>query len=138
MGSTAIFWPVIAQVLLTYVIYMIASNRRVGAVKRGEVKASVFLIPTAEPAGSATAIRSLVNQFELPVLFIFACFGLYLIGAANYIAVLLAWLFVVSRAVHAYIHVTTNALMRRRGAFIVGFLLNGLLWLYLAFRLAVA
>jgi hypothetical protein len=138
MGSTAIFWPVIAQVLLTYAIYLVASNRRVGAVKRGEVKASAFLIPTNEPAGSATAIRSLVNQFELPILFIFACFGLYLIGAANYIAVLLAWLFVASRAVHAYIHVTTNALMRRRGAFIVGFVLNGLLWLYFAFRLAIA
>lgn len=136
MQTTAIFWPVIAQVLLTYAIYIVASNRRVGAVKRGEVKAREFLVPTTEPAQSATAIRSLVNQFELPMLFIFGCFGLFVIGAADAVAIVLAWGFVASRIVHAAIHVTTNALMQRRGAFIVGFGLNALLWLYFAFRLA--
>jgi hypothetical protein len=138
MGSTAIFWPVIAQVFVTYAIYMVASKRRIGAVKSGAVKAREFLIPTTEPAPSATAIRSLTNQFELPILFIFACFALYLIGAANYVAVVLAWAFVVSRIVHAAIHVTSNALMQRRGAFIAGFFINGILWLYFAFRLATA
>ena len=136
MQSTAIFWPVIVQVALTYAIYIVASNRRVGAVKRGEVKAREFLVPVTEPAQSATAIRSLINQFELPMLFIFGCFGLFVIGAADWVVILLAWAFVASRIVHAAIHVTTNALMQRRGAFIVGFGLNGLLWLYFAFRLA--
>lgn len=138
MGSSAIFWPVIAQVVLIYAIYVLASNRRVGAVKSGQVKATEFLVPINEPAASATAIRSLVNQFELPMVFIFGCFGLYLIGAVDWIAIVLAWAFVVSRAVHAYVHVTTNALMQRRGAFIVGFFLNALLWLYFAVRLAIA
>jgi hypothetical protein len=137
MQSTAIFWPVIAQVVLTYAIYIIASNRRLGALKRGEVKAREFLVPTTEPAQSATAIRSLTNQFELPMLFIFGCFGLFVIGAADWVVILLAWAFVASRIVHAAIHVTTNALMQRRGAFIVGFGLNALLWLYFAFRLAI-
>jgi hypothetical protein len=138
MSSTAIFWPVIAQVGLIYAIYLVASRRRVGAVKRGEVKAKEFLVPINEPAPSATAIRSLVNQFELPMLFIFVCFGLHLIGAVNFLVLVIAWLFVASRAVHAFIHVTTNALMQRRTAFIVGFFLNGALWLYFAFRLAVS
>ena len=135
MNSTAIFWPVIVQVALTYAIYLLASNRRVGAVKRGEVKAREFLVPINEPPQSATAIRSLVNQFELPMLFIFCCFGLFLIEAADLPALVLAWLFVASRIVHAAIHVTTNALMQRRGAFVAGFFLNALLWLYFAFRL---
>lgn len=138
MTSTAIFWPVIAQVALTYAIYIVASNRRVGAVKRGEVQAKEFLVPMSEPAQSATAIRSLTNQFELPILFMFVCFALQTIGAVNMIVLVLAWAFVASRAVHAYIHVTSNALMQRRGAFITGFALNALLWLYFAFRLAVA
>lgn len=136
MGSTAIFWPVIAQVVLIYAVYVFASRRRVGAVKRGEVKASAFLTPFQEPEPSQTVIRSLINQFELPMLFIFVCFGFHAIDAADYFALALAWLFVASRCVHAFIHVTSNALMRRRAAFIAGFVLNGLLWLYLAIRLA--
>ncbi|WP_099865261.1 MAPEG family protein [Pararhizobium haloflavum] len=138
MGSTAIFWPVIVQVALIYGVYFLASKRRVGAVKRGEVEARAFLVPNVEPEQSATVIRNLINQFELPMLFIFACFGLYMIAAANVVVVILAWLFVASRVVHAYVHVTSNDLRRRRPAFIAGFVLNGLLWLYFAFRLAVA
>ncbi|GLQ38531.1 membrane protein [Rhizobium albus] len=138
MNSISIFWPVIVQVALIYVIYLIASNRRVGAVKRGEVKSREFLVPINEPAQSATAIRSLVNQFELPMLFIFVCIAFYLISAVNIVVLVLAWAFVISRIVHAAIHVTTNALMQRRAAFIVGFFINGLLWLYFAYRLAIA
>ena len=64
--STAIFWPVIAQVLLTYGIYMVVSARRLGAVKAGTAKVSDFKVPSIEPEPSATAARNLVNQFETP------------------------------------------------------------------------
>ena len=37
-SSTAIFWPVMAQVLLTYVVYVVMSSRRIGAVKAGTAK----------------------------------------------------------------------------------------------------
>lgn len=136
MSSSAIFWPVIAQVLLVYVVYLIVSRRRVGAVRRGEVDAKIFLVPNEEPAQSATAIRNLSNQFELPILFLFGCFGLFLIGAADWVAILLAWAFVASRIVHAAVHLTTNRLSQRRPLFIVGFFINGALWLYFAVRLA--
>lgn len=135
MSSTAIFWPVIAQVALIYGIYVLVSRRRLGAIRRGEVKARAFLVPIEEPPQSATAIRSLVNQFELPMLFIFGCFGLFLIAAADAFAVTLAWAFVLSRLGHAAIHVTTNRLALRRGFFIAGFGLNGVLWLYFVYRL---
>ena len=48
------------------------------------------------------------------------------------VTVALGWLFVLSRYVHAYVHVTNNRLRYRRPAFIVGFVIVGLLWLWLA------
>jgi hypothetical protein len=137
-GSTAIFWPMIAQTLLIFIVYAVASNRRTAAVRRGEAKASDYRVPAAEPAASATAIRNLANQFELPVLFYVVCLSLYVTNGANYIAVVLAWLFVLARAVHAFVHLTSNDLRLRRPAFVVGFVLVGVLWLWLAIHLASA
>lgn len=134
-GSTAIFWPMIGQTLLIYVVYFIASSRRMAAVRNKEAAAKDFLVPNVEPASSATAIRNIANQFELPVLFYAVCLSLYVTNGANFVAVVLAWLFVASRVVHAFVHVTSNDLRVRRPVFIVGFVLIGVMWLWLAVHL---
>ncbi len=137
MSSTAIFWPMIVQTLLIYCVYFLVSKRRVGAVKAGKAKVSDYTIPTVEPEPSATAARNLINQFELPFLFYIVCILLHLVNAVSYLALLVAWLFVVSRIVHAVVHTTSNDVRIRRPMFIVGFILNAILWLYLAWVLLV-
>jgi hypothetical protein len=135
-SSTAIFWPVLAQVLLTYVIYVMVSTRRIGAIKAGAAKPSDFKIPSIEPDPSATAVRNLSNQFELPVLFFAACISLFVTGAAGLAALVVAWAFVLSRVAHAYVHLTSNRLRIRRSLFIVSFGINLVLWLLLAVHIA--
>ena len=44
-------------------------------------------------------MRSLINQFELPVLFYVCCLTLFVLNAAGTAAVLLAWGFALSRLV---------------------------------------
>ncbi len=136
MGPTAIFWPMMAQVFLTYAIYIVVSSRRMASVKEGKAKADDFRIPVTDPAASATAARNLSNQFELPVLFFAACLSLFVTGGAGPVAVLVAWGFVLARVAHSLIHVTSNRLRYRRPAFVVGFVLNLLLWGLLALNLA--
>lgn len=133
--STAIFWPVVAQALLTVAIYILVSVRRVRAVRTGKANASDFRIPHIEPEPSATAARNLANQFELPVLFYVVCISLYVTGGATQAAVALAWAFVVARIVHALVHVTTNRLRHRRPLFISGVFINAAQWLMLAVHL---
>jgi hypothetical protein len=135
-SSTAIFWPVLAQVLLTYVVYVVMSSRRIGAVKAGNAKPSDFKVPSIEPEPSATAARNLTNQFELPVLFFAACLSLFVTGGAGMAAVILAWAFVLARAAHAWIHLTTNRIRQRRMLFVVGLTINLVQWLLLAFHIA--
>jgi len=131
MSQTAIFWPMIVQTGLIFVIYLICSVRRVSAVKNGTARAGDYKLPFTEPAPSATAIRNLSNQFELPVLFYVVCLSLYVLNGATIVAVVLAWAFVIARVLHAAVHVTSNDLRLRRPLFIAGFVINALLWAWL-------
>jgi hypothetical protein len=135
-SSTAIFWPVMAQVLLTYVVYGIMSSRRIAAVKAGTARPSDFKVPSTDPEPSATAARNLTNQFELPVLFFAACLSLFVTGGAGIAAVVVAWAFVLARVAHAWVHVTSNRIKTRRMLFTLGLLVNLVQWLLLAVHIA--
>ncbi len=135
MSGETIFWPVLLQVALTFVIYGVVSVRRVGSIKAGSAKPSDFRVPIVEPETSATAIRSLNNQFELPILFYICCLTLFVLGAVSTLAIALAWAFVISRIAHAFVHVTSNRLKHRRPLFVVGFLIAAAMWVLVLVRL---
>lgn len=136
MNQTVIFWPMIAQALLTFVAYSVMYRRRVGAVMSGSARLRQFERRGDEPAASETAANNVMNQFELPVLFYVVVLGLYVTGGVSYVAVGLAWLFVVSRCIHAVVHMGSNKLLLRRNLFMIGFALVVLLWLWFALHIA--
>lgn len=138
MNGEAIFWPVLAQMGLTFAIYGLMSFRRMGSIRAGKAKAADFRVPTVEPEPSATVARNLINQFELPVLFYVACMLLFMLGSAGQFAVIVAWLFALSRIAHAYVHVTTNRLRFRRPLFMAGFAFALVLWALVGARLIAA
>ncbi|HYA06832.1 MAG TPA: MAPEG family protein, partial [Xanthobacteraceae bacterium] len=65
--------------------------------------------------GTLQVAYSFSNQFELPVLFYVLTILEYVTHLAGLAFVVLAWVFVVFRLLHAYVHVTSN-IMRLRGA----------------------
>lgn len=136
MNQTAILWPILAQVLLVYIVYVVLGIRRRQAVVSGEARVSQFKTRSAEPESSVTVANNIINQFELPVLFYVACLSLYVTEGASYGSVGLAWLFVATRFAHAWFHLTANRVMMRSRAFIFGWLVLGLLWIWFALHLA--
>lgn len=132
MQSTAIFWPVIVQVGLIYVVYYLLFTRRQASVKAGRARLSQYRDNVAEPEDTRFLKNNLTNQYELPVLFIAGCIALYVTGHATTMPVVLAWLFVVLRIAHVVIHLGKNRLSHRIPVFMAGFAVNGLLWLWLA------
>jgi hypothetical protein len=136
-ASTAIFWPVIVQVLLIYIIYYLLFSRRQNAVKAGRARLSQLRDNVSEPEETRFLKNNLTNQYELPVLFIAGCVASYVTGNAGPVAVLLAWIFVILRIAHAIIHVGENRMRYRVPAFIAGYAVNGLIWLWLAVNLAI-
>lgn len=135
MNQTAIFWPMIAHVALVYGVYFMMFLRRMSAVRAGSARVSQFRENRDEPAQSLFVRNNLTNQFELPVLFHVCCLALYATGAAGAVAVALAWVFVLSRYVHAWIHVTSNRIRFRQPAFTLGFLALGAMWIALAIHI---
>ena len=135
--STAIVWPMIAHALLVMVLYGLLSLRRRAAVMGGKARVSQFRENLVEPEDSLFVRNSINNQFELPVLFHVVCLALLVTGHATPYPILIAWIFVFSRYVHAYVHVTSNRIRYRRPLFIAGFALHFLLWLWLAINLAI-
>ncbi|MER9296030.1 MAPEG family protein [Mesorhizobium sp. M0621] len=135
MSQTTIFWPVLAHVLLIYIVYAALGRRRYGAIRSGEAKAGQFKVRSTEPASSVTVAANLTNQFELPVLFYVLCLTLHLTNGVNYLTLALMWIFVASRYFHAWIHLTSNHLLLRSRSFFVGAVILLLGWIWFALHL---
>lgn len=135
MSPTAILWPMLAHVLLVYVVYLVLGVRRRRAVMSGSTRVGHFKVRAQEPEISATAANNVMNQFELPVLLYALCLALYVTNGVSYVTVLLAWIFVLIRYFHAWIHLTSNNLRLRSSSFALGFLVLGLGWIWLALHI---
>lgn len=136
MNQTTIFWPMLAHVLLVYIVYAVMGKRRYGAVKSGEAKVNQFKGRTDEPASSVTVANNLMNQFELPVLFHVLCLALYVTNGVNYLTLTLMWIFILSRYAHAWVHLTSNRLILRNRTFMLGAVALLLAWIWFALHLA--
>lgn len=121
MSYSHIFWPVLAQVFLTLAMFIVLGARKARAVKAGQVnRQQAALDSRVWPEDVVKVSNNIANQFEVPVLFYVLCLVLYNINAAGTVAVVLAWLFVVSRYAHAYVHVGSNYVPVRMRLFMVG------------------
>jgi hypothetical protein len=125
MNPTAIIWPMIAHVVLVYALYVVLWKRRVGAVRTGRAEPAQFRTRGHEPEESIAVHGSIMNQFELPVLFHAACLALYVTSGVNVVTVGLAWLFILTRYIHAWVHVTSIRLRYRSRLFLAGMVWSG-------------
>jgi len=135
MNQTAVFWPLLAQVLLVYIVYVVMGRRRYVAVKSGEAKVGQFKTRSTEPASSVTVAANLCNQFELPVLFYVLCLTLHVTNGVNYLTLALMWIFVLTRYFHAWVHLTSNNLRLRSRSFFAGAVVLALAWIWFALHL---
>ena len=136
MSIQAILLPVFAQVLLVALVAGLMARRRYAAVQANEVRrGEVMLGEKSWPPKAQAAANAFSNQFELPVLF-FALVPLAIITRkADLLFVVLSWVFVLSRYVHAGVYVTSNALPFRFGAFLLGAAVLLLMWIVFAIRI---
>lgn len=132
-----IFFPALFLVLMTLLLYVRLIKVKIRAVKAGEVdQARRPLHEDAWPDSVLQVNNSIRNQFELPVLFYVVCVVLWELEAVDVVAVSAAWLFVLSRIVHAWIHLTSNVVKHRRRAYTVGWWLLLFLVLLTIWQLA--
>jgi hypothetical protein len=98
------------------------------------MKISYFRLMSGEalPENVAKTTRSFNNQFEVPTLFYVIATLHMIMDLDNLAAQALAWLFVLLRYVHAYIHLGSNNVKFRMLTFFSGLLVLVALWLHAA------
>lgn len=137
MNQVVILYPVFAQVLLTFIVYgllAVARSRAIAAMDRRSGGADLALGRVVWPPDAEKRAANQRNQFELPVLlYAVVAFALITKGV-DFLMLLLAWLFALSRIVHAAIHVGPNRVRWRSPVFALGLLILAGMWLKLFFH----
>jgi len=121
MSQSIIFYPLLMQVLLVLVLYIVLGIEKSKAYKRGDVdRVKAALHNDAWPDNVLKVSNNIRNQFETPVLFFVLTLVFFSLKSVDVLVLALSCFYVFSRIVHSYIHVTSNYVPRRRGVFMMG------------------
>lgn len=121
MNPALIFLPVLAQVILTLVVFVAMTVAKSRAIKRGEVDLERrALHKDAWPDYVLKLSNNIANQFETPVLFYAVSFVLWALRAVDAVTLSLASAYVVTRIVHAFVHTGSNYVPVRKRVFTLG------------------
>ncbi|WP_299346227.1 MAPEG family protein [uncultured Maritalea sp.] len=126
---------VFAQVFLTFAVLIILGHRRVPLVFQEKIKvADIALDGEAWPLGAKLASNNFANQFQLPIMFYaLAAVALATEQVTMWLAIL-GVLFVLSRYIHAAIHISKNRVYRRFFAYVTGMAILAIMWLGFAIQ----
>jgi hypothetical protein len=136
MSAQMVLLPVFVLVGLAFALLLWMAGARRQALVDGETKVRDVALGQPNWPTRATQIgNSFSNQFELPVLFYILIALALPLRHADLVIVLLSWVFVVTRFVHAGIFVTSNDLKQRSLAWFAGVLVLLAMWIYFALRI---
>ena len=135
MTLQAVLAPLFVQVALTFGLLFWLAPLRVGALRRNEVAArEIALGEKAWPPRLQKIANSLDNQFQLPVLFYALVILAILARKTDLLFVIMSWLFVISRYVHALVHTGSNDVRVRGPIYGLGLIILVLMWIIFAVR----
>ena len=139
MSIQSILLPVFTLVLLMFVAFGVLVVGRQRAFASGAVQPQrIALGEDLWPADVKKAGRAYGNLFEMPLLFFALVPIAILTRKADLVFVVLAWIFVLARAVQLGIHLTRNVVILRGSAFFVSAVVVFLMWAIVAVRVLLA
>ena len=136
MSVQMVLLPVFVLVGLTFALLLTMTGARTRALKTGQARMKeVALGQPNWPERTAQIGNCFRNQFEMPLLFYILIALALPLRHADLVIVMLSWVFVVTRFVHAGIFVTSNDLRQRGPAWFSGVLVLFAMWLYFALKI---
>jgi hypothetical protein len=136
MSIQAVLLPLFVHVAMTFALMFWMAFSRIGAIKRKETKmADVALGQLNWPPRVQQISNSYHSQFQLPVLFYVLTILVIVTHHADFVFVVMAWLFVLTRLLHAYIHTGSNLVRHRFNAFAAGVMILLAMWLIFTVRI---
>jgi len=135
----SLIYPVLIQILLTFIVLLATGRARIAAIRDKRVRMTDIAVTSdAWPDDVRKFSNNYVNQYETPVLFyVLVGIAIYL-RANDTLMVVLAWSFVATRIVHAFIHTGANDVPNRFRVFLAGATILMVMWLLIVIRLVFA
>ncbi len=129
MTVQEILLPLFVEVILSFLLLFWLAPLRARDLASGVTRPDSVAL--REPNWSRRSLQvayAFSNQFELPVLFYVLTILAYVTHLAGVVFVVLAWIFVLFRYLHAFVHVTTNQIHLRGAFFAVAALALAVNW----------
>jgi hypothetical protein len=139
MSIKLILLPLFVEVALTFILWFWMAYYRVTLVRGGEVQPrDVALRQPNWPPHVLQVHNAAHNQIETPMLFYALTVLAIIARQADMAFVVLAWVYVVFRVLHAYVHVTSNRVAVRGPLFGVSLLVLFIMWVVFIVRIFVS
>jgi hypothetical protein len=135
MSVQMILLPLFVQVVLTVALGMLLAVRRRRALAAGTRWQDIALREPNWPNDSIAANNAFTNQFEMPVLFYVLTILALITKQADFLFVVMAWIFVAMRVLQAGVFVTSNHVPTRGIFFGIGVIVLILMWLIYMVRI---
>lgn len=136
MTVTDFLLPVFVEVFLIFILMGVMGRARLGSIARGEVKAESVALDSRNYGPRAQQFgNSFNNQFELPMLFFVLIAFILITRVFGTPLLALAWIFVLSRIAHAFVHTTSNNVMWRTRIYSLGAVVLFIMWLIFAIQI---
>lgn len=123
--------PLLAQVLLTFIVMYIMGRKRVNEINKMKIhpqRTDVRSHAREVFKESEAAADNFHNQLESPILFYVVILLALMLMVQDYVIVVLAWTFVGLRYIHSVIHITYNRVLHRFSVFVFSSLVLFALW----------
>jgi hypothetical protein len=128
-----ILYPIFAMVLLTAIVWFKMYYIRFSEMKKTGITAKDMRSDNRDL--SKLIIESganFGNLCEAPILFYLVCVLIILLGVKSSLLVVCAWLYVVLRYIHSFIHTTYNKIIHRFLVYFSSTLVLWFMWVILA------
>ena len=136
MSVASILLPVFVQVALTFILLMRLGSGRLRTLSAGKTKVRDIALGESNWPSDVTQVGNCFNnQFQLPMLFYVLVVLALFLHKADLLFVIMSWIFVISRIVHAGVHITSNNVNQRFAAYTVGMVVLLLMWAIFAVRI---
>lgn len=138
MNPTHIFFPMAAMFLLVVIVTCLMLRERIAEMKSRKIHPKKVASSTqmAQVLENTQAADNYKNLFEMPVFFYLLCIALFATQKVTHLWCMTAWVYVVLRAIHSYIHISYNNVMHRFTAFALSAGVLAGLWLVFIWELA--
>jgi hypothetical protein len=138
MTIQMVLLPVFVQVALTFCLLFWMAYTRRSSLSRGELKVrDIALRQPAWPPRATQASNSFDSQFQIPILFYVLVILAWITKQADLLFVVMAWIFVLSRLAHAYVHTTSNHVPTRFNIYALGMIVLLIMWIIFVVRILI-